>query len=468
MIIKSMSRKEATFGQLLGYMNREAASERYSLRHNCYARGERELEAEFSRNAARLKARKNGVFLFHEVLSITKTGNLSDEERKDILRNIAQKYIQSRCPGNLAYGVVHDDHSHHLHYHLLISANEVESPKRTRLSRAEFQSIKVDIERRVLAEYPELEQKVAIEKEAGEGLSLRGGELKRRTGETPQRDALKERVLAVFEAAQTKEELFERLQSEKVELYTRGNTIGVIDLETGRKHRLKTIGLWPAFEALEPRFKQGLAKDQFGLPPPPEVIRQPVEKTVALIESLPHRLADAVRAVPGKVGEVAKEVAAEIRSAPEDKPSSKKVSAQKVGQAEPKEGLWERAKAIYSKVRAQIAEASGPETAAPPRSPPMSGQRTRPPKQDRKSATLEQDTSSRSRTPDHKSAQKPYDNAEARSRTPSRKLERRQETKKAVETDFERIARERTEALRKATKHLRNDRQRGNDEGEER
>ena len=164
MIIKSMSRKEATFGQLIGYMNREAAAERYSLWRHCYGRKERELEAEFKTNAAHMRARKNGVYMYHEILSITKTAHLSDEDMKLTLRKIAQEYVLRRCPNNMVYGVIHDDHAHHLHYHLLISAIEAGEKTRTRLSRAEFQTLKVEMERRVLAEFPALRQRWRLRK----------------------------------------------------------------------------------------------------------------------------------------------------------------------------------------------------------------------------------------------------------------------------------------------------------------
>lgn len=257
MIIKSMSRKEPTFDQLLGYMNREASSDRYSLRHNCYARGERELEAEFTRNATRMRRRSNGVFMYHEILSITKDGDLADHERKDILRQVAQKYIEMRCPDNMAYGVVHDDHAHHLHYHLLISSNEVSSSKRTRLSKADFQSLKVEMERRVLADYPTLRQKVSIDKlNDGERVSQRGEELKRRTGELPERTRVKETIAEIFADSLDRDELFTRLRAENMDLYVRGKNIGIIDGSTGRKYRLNRLGLQERFAVLSARMEQ--------------------------------------------------------------------------------------------------------------------------------------------------------------------------------------------------------------------
>lgn len=256
MIIKSMSRKEATFGQLIGYMNREAAADRYSLWHHCYARKERELETEFKRNASHLRTRKNGVYLYHEILSITKTAHLSEQEMKEALRKIAQEYVLRRCPNNMVYGVIHDDHTHHLHYHLLISANEAGQADRTRLSRADFQTLKVEMERRVLVEFPALRQKVAIEKKPyDERLSQRGAELKRRTGKTPVRDRVQEKIGEIFADSLTRQELFNRLAKSGMNLYIRGKNIGIQDEKTGRKFRLARLGLTERFEELSRRIE---------------------------------------------------------------------------------------------------------------------------------------------------------------------------------------------------------------------
>ena len=72
MIIKSMSRKVPSFGQLLGYIDREAGGEAYTLRHNLRGRDHASIEQEFSCNADLLQQRRNGVFLYHEIISISR------------------------------------------------------------------------------------------------------------------------------------------------------------------------------------------------------------------------------------------------------------------------------------------------------------------------------------------------------------------------------------------------------------
>ena len=71
MIIKSMSRKAATFGQLIEYITTGQIDERYNVHQNMFSRHYDKLKAEFEENAEYLPKRKNGVYLYHEILSIT-------------------------------------------------------------------------------------------------------------------------------------------------------------------------------------------------------------------------------------------------------------------------------------------------------------------------------------------------------------------------------------------------------------
>ena len=256
MIIKSMSRKEPSFGQLVEYMSDiDKSDEQYNVYQNLYSRKQGEIEQEFLRNAAYVAKRKNGNYLYHEILSITKAKKLDDKQQKEILRDIAYEYAKKRASENLVFGTLHDDHDNHLHYHLLISANASGESKKTRLAKAQFDKIKKELESRVLEHHPELEQTLVIGKEAGEKLSNKGAEQKRRTGKTPERDQLKAKLQDIFSQCDTKEAFFAALNRAGLEFYVRGKTMGVKDLVTERNHRLKTLGLLENFQALSERIE---------------------------------------------------------------------------------------------------------------------------------------------------------------------------------------------------------------------
>ena len=200
--------------------------------------------------------------MYHEVLSITKSEKLPEEQQKEILKDIALNYIQSRAKNNLVYGVLHHDKKDNLHYHFMISSNELESDKKHRLSKEEFSQFKKDLEIYVLEVYPELEQKKLINKEPGqqrdpgEQTSNKGVELKRRTGKLNEKDSVKERLRTVFAETKTKAEFFTAMEREQLEIYVHGNTIGVLDKITDRKHRLKTLGMRDEFNVISERLEE--------------------------------------------------------------------------------------------------------------------------------------------------------------------------------------------------------------------
>lgn len=251
-----MARKEPSFGQLINYMSDiDKSQHQYNIYQNIFSRSAEDLESEFLKNAEFIQRRKNGNYMYHEILSITKAQNLDEKVQKQTLRDIAYEYAKRRASNNLVFGALHDDHDSHLHYHLIISANACGESKKTRLSKTEFDKLKKEIESQVLTHHPELEQKIVINKQAGEKLSRKGAERKRRTGKTPERDSVKQKLEDIFANCKSKEEFFSALNNAGLEFYARGNTLGVKDLATERKHRLKTLGLLATFNNLSERIK---------------------------------------------------------------------------------------------------------------------------------------------------------------------------------------------------------------------
>jgi len=240
-----------SFGQLIGYIDRDEGQESYRIRHNLMSRDPNNIRAEFERNGDLLQRRKNGVYLYHEIISITRAKGLSPEEQKSRLYEIAQSYIKARCTDNLVFGGLHQDKEHSYHYHLMISANRAGETGRLRLTKKQFREIQVGLENHVLEQFPELEQKVAIGKRSDRKLSRNESELERRTGKRPKREEVLERVREAFATSNDRDSLLDALGRNDLELYVRGKNLGVIDHESGKRHRLKTLDaeLADSFEA---------------------------------------------------------------------------------------------------------------------------------------------------------------------------------------------------------------------------
>jgi hypothetical protein len=262
MIIKSMSRKHPSFAQLIDYIEGEAKlkSRHHSIHHNLYSRDRERLKEEFVENARHLRHRKNGVYLYHEVLSMTRSHALTEDEQKARLQSIVQEYLNARAKNNLAYAVLHED-TDNLHFHIVLSANEAGDTDRKRLSKAEFAGIQTSLEQWVLAHHSELQQKPVFhknqtnaeraEREAKrQHLSDKGEQMKRRGAKPDRRDQVQERLADIFETATNPRHFAELMDKAGFALYTRGKTHGITDRD-GNKYRLARLGLAEAWQKLD-------------------------------------------------------------------------------------------------------------------------------------------------------------------------------------------------------------------------
>ncbi len=243
MIIKSMSRKEPSFGALMDYIDRELGQEETRIRHNLMGRGRDRIRAEFERNGHLLRRRKNGVYLYHEIISLTRAQGISAKEQHELLHRIVQQYIAARCPDNLCYGGMHQDKDHSYHFHLMISANRAGEEKRFRLTKGQFREIQVQLEAHVLEHYPQLEQQLAIGKRADRKSSRGAIEHERRTGRPPSRqETLLGRLRAAYEASGDRDSLEAALAAQGFRHEPRGKVFArVIDEYSTKPHRIKTL-----------------------------------------------------------------------------------------------------------------------------------------------------------------------------------------------------------------------------------
>lgn len=305
MIIRSMSRKDASFDQLVTYATRDAADVRYQLLHNMTTKPNAAIIAEFEANARLLGKREGGVVVFHEILSIQRSDRVPLDHQKETLRVFALDYLKQRAPGNLALGALHDDHAKHLHYHIVISSNAAGERRRHRLAKADFNQIKLRLEAKMLALHPELDQRVAMNKTARRQLSQRGEALKQRVGRVPQRDRVEASLKAAFAKATSRQDLFDRLTDVHLELYRRGKAVSVIDHESGRKHRLSTLGLDADYAAMIDRLDRVTAVQQVQAsvkqqaasiqPMPPQQVQSqsaPIQKSPSLSSAPSSKEAD--------------------------------------------------------------------------------------------------------------------------------------------------------------------------------
>ena len=295
MIIKSMSRKEPTFGQLANYMASEKSDARYDIHHHCFSQSQEDIISEFLENSELLRQRKNGNYLYHDIISISADETTDRTILKEGLRDIALKYIEARCPRNMVYGCLHEDHEKHLHYHLMVSANEKGDSKRLRLTKKQFDQVKRELEAHVLKHYPQLKQKEVITAVSQNAkMSVKGDAMKRRTGSLPQREEVCQTVREAMSQTSSMDNFCFFLNERGYDFYVRGKNFGVkVTHENGKtkSYRFSTLGLHGDFQAFQDGeyVKQGEEKfarssEETSLEAPRELEAEEVTNDTASVE----------------------------------------------------------------------------------------------------------------------------------------------------------------------------------------
>ena len=256
MILKSMSRKEPSFGQLAAYMSDEKSDRAFDLHHNLFARDPEHIAKEFEANAQRLGRRRGGNYLYHEILSIDTRACGQSRDVREKLRLLALEFVQKRCPRNIVYGALHRDHAEHLHYHLMISANERGGAKRLRLTKAEFDLAKREIEVSARTNYPELKQTEILASSPHEKQerretreSRKAQEMQKRGARLTKTEALAQELRAILAYANSQVELERLLAQKGFTFYERGKHCGVrpipkeAETKARKAYRFATLGI---------------------------------------------------------------------------------------------------------------------------------------------------------------------------------------------------------------------------------
>ena len=252
MIIKSMSRKTKSFSQLYDYLMRDKSN--FSFTRNTYSnsKNKKDLINEFLKNAKYLNSSRGKVYLYHELLSL-ENNNLSLEKQKEILLNLANKYLEVRANEHLGFGVIHED-KNHVHLHLMISSNEIENDKRVRLSKREFSLIQKHIENFKNQKYKELSNSTFYQNKKDLSKEKQNEQELKNRGQKSIKDKIKEDLKNTLEKSTSNTYFENHLNSMGYKIYTRGNSQGIT--YQNKNYRLKTLGLENEYKSMFKKFEQ--------------------------------------------------------------------------------------------------------------------------------------------------------------------------------------------------------------------
>ena len=257
-IVKSMTRRTASFSQLLKYINEgRKQGDSYCFK-NIDSASHKEIVNEYLQNLHFLKKQANSVYLFHQIISLKRQGDLTTERQREILKDLLEQYVNAWASNCLVYAVIHEE-EHHIHCHLMISSNEYGSKKNKRLSKSQFEAIKARLNDYAFTKYPQLERVEAKQRVRQARRSKQVDKevhYKKRTGQPSDREQVRAKLHKIFAEARTSEEFLQLLKAENLSVYQRGNTWGFVDTATGRKYRLKTLELENEFDRVNARISQ--------------------------------------------------------------------------------------------------------------------------------------------------------------------------------------------------------------------
>ena len=256
-LIKTLSRKTASFSQLINYINQgRNKNDEYAFRYNLYSLKQYSIIKEYKENYKYLKKQKNSNALYHDIIALKRQDNLTTQELREILEDLIDQYSKSRANYNLVYSVIHEKETQ-VHCHFVISSNEFGNVRNKRWSKRQLAEIQERLREYAYAKYPKLEREVNENSKTKSRAKTKTVDneiqYKKRTGKQTDRKEMKERLQEIFAKSQNQQSFMEYLQAERIQVYKHGNNFGFINIATGKKYRVKTLELEAEFQSLNTR-----------------------------------------------------------------------------------------------------------------------------------------------------------------------------------------------------------------------
>ncbi len=284
MIIKTKrSYSKQRFSELINYIMSDKGKvnkdNTFTIHHNLQSTNTEKVIQEFVENDQYRKKRKKGVVLYHEILSF------HPDEKSDlsleILEDITHKFIELRGKNALCLAKPHIENKN-VHIHFCFSGIEYKSIKTLRLDNKSFKQVRLEMEL-FQQKYPALNkssmvylnkwQKNRLMENDTIKQSEKETQLKRRTGKQSRKDVVRELVRDCYLQSSNKENFFQRLVEQGIELYKYRNKINGLKDKNGRKYRFNSLSLGDKELALLEkntdrmmelqRIQQGKEKDRF-------------------------------------------------------------------------------------------------------------------------------------------------------------------------------------------------------------
>jgi hypothetical protein len=253
MIIKTKrSYTNQRYKQLIEYIlsdkGRADQQNTFTILHNLKSTNKDEVIQEFIENDQYRKKRTRGVVLYHEIVSFHPDSR--SVLNLEILEDIARKFIELRGNNALCLAKPHIENDN-IHIHFCFSGTEYKSSKTIRLDNTAFKSVRINMEL-YQQKYQDLNssivylnkwQKNRLMEQSTTKQSENEFQLKTRTGKPSKKDLIRALVSDCYNQSSGKEDFFQRLLQQGLELYKYRDKINGLKDKDGRKYRFSSLSL---------------------------------------------------------------------------------------------------------------------------------------------------------------------------------------------------------------------------------
>lgn len=242
MILKNLTRRNNTL-QLVNYLFREEESKKLQpvLKHNMRNRSIKGWAKEIDANEAlRIHKRKDNIKLSHTILSFSN----QDKEHINnaLLKDISKKFVELRGKDNMYLASSHQDKDH-IHLHIVMSGTKYMTGESTRISKREFQQLKLALDAYQKEKYPQLIHSLPDHgKTLKDRLAEKAHQVQSRAANLSQKQQIIETTETLYSKSKSIDHFLSQLKSEGYEPYYRGHKLYGLENEEGRHFRFKTIG----------------------------------------------------------------------------------------------------------------------------------------------------------------------------------------------------------------------------------
>jgi hypothetical protein len=206
----------------------------FVIRHNIRGESLESWIEEFADHELnRITTRSDSVYMNHIILSLHEEDN--DVVTTDMLRDIAQHYIDIAADGGMAIAVQHREKDH-AHVHIAVSGIDLEG-RSLRMSKADFQRTKLEMETFQRERFPEL---VHSRVDHTRKTKTRENEQEPRT----KKDRIRVEVEQIMQASSSLDHFFSQLEERGFVPYSRAGKLTGIQVQGGHKYRFsRSLGL---------------------------------------------------------------------------------------------------------------------------------------------------------------------------------------------------------------------------------